>query len=240
MMRCIAIDDEPLALAQITGYISKTPFLELKAPCSNAIEAIEFLSQNDVELLFVDINMPGLNGLDFVRSLTKKPFVIFTTAYSEYAIDGFRVDAIDYLLKPIGYPDFLHSAEKALRQYKLLQAEKSAEPFYPENIFVKSDYKTVQIAIDKITHIESRSEYLRIYLDSAPAVMTLGNMKSIEESLPVNKFMRVHRSHIVNLQKIASIDRNSIIIGKDHRIPVGEQYKDDFQKYVNSHLFAKK
>jgi len=237
MMRCIAIDDEPLALTQITGYISKTPFFELKASCCNAIEAIKFLSENEVELLFVDINMPGLNGLDFVRSLTQKTFVIFTTAYSEYAIEGFKVDAIDYLLKPIGYPDFLRSAEKALKQYRLLSKEETASTEY---IFVKSDYKTIQITIDDIVHIESRSEYLRVYTVTNLPIMTLSNMKSIEERLPAGKFMRVHRSHIVNLQRIISVDRNHIIIGEQKRIPIGEQYRDDFQSYINKHLLLKK
>lgn len=233
-MRCIAIDDEPLALAQITSYIRKTPFLELSAACPNALEALEFLSAHPVDLLFVDINMPDLNGLDFVRSLSGKPLVIFTTAYSEYAIEGFRVDATDYLLKPIGYPDFLRSAEKAYRQFRLLSASDNAIPD-SGYLFVKSEYKTVRITIDAITHIESRSEYLRIYMAGEPPVMTLGSMKSIEEKLPSGKFMRVHRSYIINLDRISAVERNQITIGKDMRIPVGEQYKEDFRKYLNKH-----
>lgn len=144
MMRCIAIDDEPLALTQITDYISKTPFLELKASCHNAMEAVKYLSEHEVELLFVDINMPGLNGLDFVRSLMQKPFVVFTTAYSEYAIEGFRVDAIDYLLKPIGYSDFLRSAEKVVKQCRFLQKGFTDQDTTLGYLLVKADHKTVQ------------------------------------------------------------------------------------------------
>ncbi|MDR2809137.1 MAG: LytTR family DNA-binding domain-containing protein [Tannerellaceae bacterium] len=235
-MRCIAIDDEPLALTQITGYIDKTPFLQLSAACHCAVDSIPILTEETIDLLFIDINMPDINGLDFVRTLRQKPMVIFVTAYSEYALDGFRVDAFDYLLKPIGYLDFLYAAEKAYRQYKLRMNEPTlpAEPT-PERFFVKSEYKTMPIEIQSITHIESRSEYLRIYTETTPPVMTLGSMKLIEEKLPSDRFMRVHRSYIVHLSKITSVERNHILINHKIRIPVGEQYKEAFRNYLASH-----
>jgi two-component system LytT family response regulator len=235
----MAIDDEPLALAQITGYITKTPFLELASAQTNAFDAMRLLreTESSVDLLFVDINMPDMSGLDFVRSLRYHPLVIFTTAYAEYALDGFQVDALDYLLKPIGYPDFLRSAEKAFRQYKLLMNEKSP---LPENdmkkLFVKSEHKMIQIDISAITHIESRSEYLRIYTEPTPPVMTLGSLKSLEEKLPSTHFMRVHRSYIVNLQKITTIERNHILI-PPYQIPIGDQYNEPFRAYLALHSF---
>jgi two-component system LytT family response regulator len=237
MMRCLAIDDEPLALAQLTAYIARTPFLQLSAACPSALEAVRILMEKEADLLFVDINMPDMNGLDFVRALQHKPLVIFTTAYAEYALDGFRVDALDYLLKPIGYPDFVRSAEKALRQFKLLSGTQAATPANePESLFVKSGYKMMQIDIPAITHIESRSEYLRIYTLNTPPVMTLGSLKSIEEKLPAGRFMRIHRSYIVNLQKIISIQRSYIMLQGDIRVSVGEQYREVFRTYLSKHL----
>lgn len=233
MIRCIAIDDEPLALQQIETYIRKTPFLELVASCRSALDAVESLAEQPVDLLFVDINMPDLNGLDFVRSLISNPLVIFTTAYSEYAIDGFRVDAIDYLLKPIGYPDFLRSAEKAHRQFRLLNPNDTGID-NPCLLFVKADYKTIRIDVDKITHIESRSEYVRIYTQDMPPVMSLGSLKSYEERLPSDRFMRIHRSFIVNLARIKSIERKHIVIANDVHIPIGEIYEERFKAFLNS------
>jgi two-component system LytT family response regulator len=234
-MNCIAIDDEPLALTQLTGYIEKTPFLQLAAACHSALDSLPILTRERIDLLFIDIQMPDINGLDFVRSLRRKPLLIFVTAYSEYALDGFRVDAFDYLLKPIGYPDFLYSAEKAYRQYRLSSEHESGVENTPERFFVKSEYKTVPIDIQSITHIESRSEYLRIYSDAAPAVMTLGNMKSIEDKLPPDRFMRVHRSYIVNLRKITTVERGHLLLNGKIRIPVGEQYKEAFRSYLSQH-----
>ena len=179
---------EPFALLQMKAYIERTPFLQLVASCRSAQEAAEALSSKEIDLLFVDINMPDLNGLDFVRSLQIKPLVTFTTAYPEYAIEGFRVNALDYLLKPIAYTDFLRSAEKALYQYGLIKRETEA---LPPHIFVRSEYKIVKIEIHKITHIESRSEYVRIFSDDIRPVMTLGSLKSYEEKLPAGMFMRI-------------------------------------------------
>ena len=236
MMRCIAIDDEPFALMQMSAYIERTSFLQLAASCRSAREAAELLSSREIELLFVDINMPDLNGLDFVRSLQIKPLVIFTTAYPEYAVEGFRVNALDYLLKPIAYTDFLRSAEKALYQYRLIKGNAES---VPPHIFVRSEYKSVKIEIHKITHIESRSEYVRIFSEDVKPVMTLGSLKSYEEKLPSEMFMRIHRSYIVNLSKVAAIERRHIVLKDKTAVPIGESYNKLLTDYLSVKLRVK-
>ncbi|MDL2231903.1 LytTR family DNA-binding domain-containing protein [Porphyromonadaceae bacterium OttesenSCG-928-L07] len=231
MISCIAIDDEPLALTQIKSYIEKTPFLKLMGAYSSALEAMEAVGKERPDLLFVDINMPGLSGMEYVKSLQERPLVIFTTAYSEYALEGFKVDALDYLLKPIGYNDFLRSATKALKQYELLNKEEKVEAT-DSYLFVKADYKMVKVYINAITYIESRSEYIRIHLDTDKPLMTLLSLKNVEEYLPATKFMRVHRSYIVNLEKIDAVSRGSIVIGGE-TIPVGDLYREAFSAYVD-------
>lgn len=230
MIRCIAIDDEPLALFQITGYIEKTSFLELAASCHNALEAMDILAKGNIDLIFVDINMPDLSGMDFVKSLTSKLLVVFTTAYSEYALEGFRVNALDYLLKPISYADFLKSANKALRYCEIMTGKGSKAK--SEHLFVKTEYKMVQIDINTITHIESQNEYIRIFIENEKPVMTLFSMKSIEERLPADLFMRVHRSYIVNVKKITTVTKSAIMIGK-HHIAIGNQYKEHIYNYID-------
>lgn len=231
-IRCIAIDDEPLALRQLSSYIEKTPFLQLVAACCSALDAGERLREQEADLLFVDINMPDLNGIDFVRGLSPRPMVIFTTAYSEYAIEGYRVDAIDYLLKPISYAAFLHSAEKARRQYQLMQA--AAERPAATSIFVRSEYKTLQIDIERILYVESRSEYVRIVTDSGRPVMTLSSLRSYEEKLPADRFLRIHRSYIVNLSRIVAVERKHVVLPQDHVLPIGELYEERFRRYLRS------
>ena len=187
IIRCIALDDEPLALSKMAGYISKTPFLELVASFRSGFEAIELLSNTKVDLMFVDINMPDINGLDFVRSLHYKPQVIFVTAFSEYAIEGFRLDALDYLLKPVGYNEFLKSANKARGFFESLAAESSRTVNPREYIFVKSDYKTARISVNSIIYIEGMREYVRIHLDSGKPLMPLISLRLLEEQLPDRK-----------------------------------------------------
>ena len=169
-MKCLAIDDEPLALAQLSDYISRVPFLSLVKPCQDAFEAMKVLSDEDVDLIFVDINMPDLNGLDFIRSLISPPLVIFTTAYSEYAVDGFKLDAVDYLLKPFEFQDLLKAADKARKQfeYKLLEQQSelgNASQVKGDSLFVKSDCRVVRIDINNIRYIEGMSEYVRIFVE---------------------------------------------------------------------------
>jgi two-component system LytT family response regulator len=233
IIKCLAIDDEPLALKQISSYIEKTPFLEAVALCHSAFDAIEFLANNEVDLMFVDINMPDLNGLDFVKSLTQKPQIIFTTAYSEYAIEGFQVDALDYLLKPISYPVFLKSANKAKNWFELNRKQQESVQTTQDSLFVKSEYKMVRIFLSEIKYIESANEYIQIHLINDEPVTTLVRLKVMEEQLPKDKFMRVHRSFIVNLDRIKVIERNRIVFDHTVYIPVGEQYKEKFQEFVD-------
>lgn len=246
MIRCIAIDDEPLALAQVTGYIGKVPFLELIKSCNSALDALDVMTSTTIDLLFVDINMPDLNGMDFVKSLSNRPMIIFTTAYPDYAIEGFRVNALDYLLKPFGYNDFLKATQKALHQYELLTKEKPQIQTPPppteqeiNSLFVKADYKMVRMDINAILYIESQNEYVRIFSEDKKPLMTLISMKALEEQLPPDKFMRVHRSYIINLQKITAIANNRIIYGKDIFIPIGNQYKEKFNNYLERHFLGK-
>jgi len=238
IIKCIAIDDEPLALNKMAGYISKTPFLKLVAACRSGYEAIELLSSSEADLLFVDINMPDINGLDFVRSLHYKPQIIFVTAFSEYAIEGFRLDALDYLLKPVGYTEFLRSANKARSYFETSSQDNSKAGNSREYIFVKSDYKTVRISVNDITYIEGMREYVRIHLESGKPLMPLMSLRVLEEQLPSDRFMRVHRSYIVNLQKIVTIEHNRIVFDGKVYIPVSDQYKEQFSRYINSHLLG--
>lgn len=238
MIRCIAIDDEPLALQKIGGYIDKTPFLEKIALFESAFEAIERIQQEDIDLMFVDINMPDLNGMDFVKSLTNAPRVIFTTAYSEYAIEGYKVDAVDYLLKPIDYNDFLKAVEKARKRMGSEEQKAAVVESNEKFLFIKSEYKIVRINLSDILYVEGMREYLRIHIQNQPAVMALMSMKKMEEYLPGEQFMRVHRSFIVNLEKVTAIQRKRIIFGKDEYIPVSDQYKDAFQKFLDDNFLV--
>ena len=236
MITCIAIDDEPLALRQIVGYVEKTPFLELVDSFSNALKALDFLQSNTVDLMFVDINMPDLSGLEFVESLTNPPKVIFTTAYREYAFEGFKMDAADYLVKPIGYTDFLKSVDKTRERYFV-------EPKVPETVenneqylFIKSEYKIVRINYDDILYVEGMRDYVRIHLENQKPVMALMSIKKMQEHLPGANFMRVHRSFIVNLNKITTIERNRIVFDGKVYIPISDQYKDQFQDFLDNNF----
>jgi len=240
MLRCIAIDDEPLALRQLTSYIAKIPYLELAATCNNALEAQQLLAETHVDLIFADINMPDLSGVDFVRSLTSRPMVIFTTAYSEYAVEGFKLDAVDYLLKPFSFADFSRSAAKANSLYELIHAQRSAqsqppaeaEPKGREYLSIKADYKVSLVKISDIVYMESEGEYVRIHLCDGSAITTLFRLKNMETALPAETFMRVHRSYIVNLKRIKSYVKGRIYLDDTEYIPIGENYKESFQRYI--------
>ena len=238
-MKCIAIDDEPLALKQLTDYISRVPFLSLVKSCQDAFEAMKVLADEEIDLIFVDINMPDLNGLDFIRSLISRPMVVFTTAYSEYAVDGFKLDAVDYLLKPFEFQDLLKAADKARKQYEYRMLEQQGElgnssQIKGDSLFVKSDYKVVRIDVKNIRYIEGMSEYVRIFIEGEDKpVITLASLQKIEERLPTY-FMRVHRSYIVALDKIRSVDRNNCVyIGKEI-IHVTDAYKEAFNAYLKA------
>jgi two-component system, LytTR family, response regulator len=238
MIRTIAIDDEPLALQLVTGYIEKTPGLELAGSFDNPLDAMDFLGREVIDLIFVDIRMPHLTGLEFTRALVKGPKVIFTTAYDKYALDGFKLDIVDYLMKPFSYEEFLKAVYKA---QKLIKLEKSVPDKVETNnefLFLKSDYKIKRINFDDILYVEGLKDYIKVYTKYSPVpVISLTTMKLIESKLPVSKFMRVHRSFIVNLEKIDTIERSRIVFGKVY-IPVSDQYKEQFQKYLDKNFLV--
>ncbi len=244
MLKCIAIDDEPLALRQLKSYIEKIPYLELTATCNNALEAQQFLAAQHVDLIFVDINMPDLSGVEFVRSLVDRPMVIFTTAYSEYAVEGFKLDAVDYLLKPFSFADFSRSAGKANSLYELRHNQRAGEPEATpealpkdkEYISVKADYKVSLVKISDIVHLESEGEYVRMHLADGTTITTLFRLKNMEAALPSDMFMRVHRSYIVNLRCIKGYVRGRVFLSDTEYVPIGENYKESFQHYIESNF----
>lgn len=233
-LTCAIIDDEPLAVSLLESYVLKTPFLELRGTYNSAINALPELGNTPVDLLFLDIQMPELSGLEFSRLINSKTRVIFTTAFEQYAVDSYRVDALDYLLKPISYPDFLASANKALRWFELL-ADSSANGENVEAgkasgkgmdfIIIKSEYKQLQIELRRILYIEGLKDYVKIFVEGEPhPILSLMSMKSLEEMLPADRFVRVHRSFIVQPDKIKVIERNRIVFGKEY-IPISDSYK---------------
>jgi DNA-binding LytR/AlgR family response regulator len=234
------VDDEPLALGLMASYVKKTPFLELTGSYSSAVQAMQELHDHPADLLFLDIQMPELNGLDFSRMVPQQTRVVFTTAFNQYAIDGYRVNALDYLLKPISYPDFLQAANKAQEWFKLVQQGQQAQQQPTANeteaidsIFVKSDYKRIKIDLKDVLYIEGLKDYVKIYQENTEKpILTLMSMKSLEEMLPAQKFMRVHRSYIVQKDKIRVIEHNRIVFGKTY-IPIGDNYKQAFQDFLD-------
>ena len=232
-LNCIIIDDEPLAADLLASYAKKTLFLNLIGVFNSAVEGVKAIRENRVDLIFLDIQMPELSGLEFAKILPKETKIIFTTAFSQYAIDGYKANAIDYLMKPISYDDFLDASNRALDWFQTThQAENASTDLF---IFVKSEYKLVKIMFDDILYIEGVKDYVKIYLnnDHKP-IMTLMNMKKIEESLPKPEFMRIHRSYIVHMKKIDGIDRFRVVIG-DAVLPISDSYKTILQDYLDGH-----
>jgi DNA-binding LytR/AlgR family response regulator len=234
-MNCIAIDDEPLALDVIKDFAGKIPFLDLVAVFTNPINAIQIIRDKKIELVFLDIQMPHITGLDFIKTLQSPPLVIFTTAYSEYALDGFEVNAVDYLVKPFSFERFLKSVQKAYDLYNLnktrqWQNKGTWSEGQPEYILVKVEYSTVRIDLDKILYIEGLKDYVKIYT-GPKFILTKTTLKNLEERLPSNYFLRVHKSYIVSVPKIDLIENNRIKLG-DKYIPVGNQYRPGFYSYL--------
>ena len=245
MIRCLAIDDEPLALQQIAAYIGKVPFLELAAQCQSALEAHQFLQNDTVDVIFCDINMPDLNGMDFIKALVAPPLVVFTTAYAEYAVEGFKVNAVDYLLKPFGLQDFMRAANRVRERLEgtTASAPASSTPVASDSdtdtIFLKTDYRIVKVAISDIRYVEAMSEYLKVWIEGdAKPIITLLSMKKMEERLPQN-FMRIHRSYIINLNKILEVNKNRVIMDRDTYLPIGDMYKETFQNYLDTKFLGK-
>jgi DNA-binding LytR/AlgR family response regulator len=229
-LNCVLIDDEPLALELLQSYVEKTPFLQLAGKYASAVEAMQALPQlGEVHVMFLDIQMPGLNGLEFSRMVPASTRIIFTTAFDQYALDSYRVNALDYLLKPISYADFLQAVNKAEQWFSL-----QAKPNDHKYIYVKSDYKLVQVALDDILYIEGLKDYLKIHLENdAKPILSLISMKAMEERLPADRFLRVHRSFIVQKCKIKIIDRGRIVFGKTY-IPISDSYKQELQDYLTN------
>lgn len=236
MITCVAIDDEPLALKQISVYIDKTPFLKLEKSFTSAIKALDYIHENEVDLMFVDINMPDLSGIDFVKSLTNKAKIIFTTAYREYAFEGFQLDAADYIVKPISYTIFLKAVNKVKERYFTDNKEVTNILTNDQFLFIKSEHKIVRIDFNNIKYIEGMRDYVQIHLDGQKPIMTLTGIKNIMGYLPCDKFMQVHRSFIVNLNKITTIERNRIIFDNNVYIPISDQYKVSFQNFLQNNF----
>lgn len=234
---CAIIEDEPLARDLLKSYVKKTSFLNLAGSYDSAISAIRELTAQPVQLLFLDIQMPDMNGIDFSRMLPFSTKVIFTTAFQQYAVEGFRVGALDYLMKPINYTEFLESANKALAWH---QAREEVTPARKkvadeEFIYVKADYKLLQVKFDDILYIEGLKDYLRIHIrGQEEPILTLVSMKSMEERLPSPRFLRVHRSYIVQTSMIKIIEKGQILFD-EIRIPVSDGYRPELQKFINSH-----
>ena len=238
-IKCLIVDDEPIALQLLEKYILQTPFLELTAKASNALNALEILEQkNDIQLLFLDIQMPELSGIELSKILPKHMRVIFTTAFEQYALESFKLNALDYLLKPFSYSEFLQAANKAKYLFNLLEMAENQANQNIENIknddyiFVKSEYKQIKIPLNDILYVEGLKDYAKIYLKKQQnPILTLNSLKKIESELPSDNFMRVHRSYIIALNKIEEIERSQVIIN-NVRISIAPQYKEDFDKFI--------
>ena len=236
-LNCVIIDDEPLAQELIRSYVEKTPFLNLKGVYSNAIQAMKGMpSQETVHLMFLDIQMPGLNGLDFSKLVNAETRIVFTTAFEQYALDSYKVNALDYLLKPVSYMDFMQSVNKAIHWFEMKWGSKvPVESMGRKYIYVKSDYKLLQVDLDKILYVEGLKDYVKIHLEGEQkAVISLLSMKVMEENLPSDRFIRVHRSFIVQKSKIKVIDRGRIVFNREY-IPISDSYKQELQLYINEH-----
>ncbi len=224
MMRCIAIDDEPLALELLEDNISKLPYLQLVGSCNNAIEAIKVLQTEHVDLIFLDIQMPGLTGLQFIQSLTVKPMIILVTAYEKYALDGFNLDVVDYLVKPVSLDRFIKACNKAYELFQL--RSKNNGETNNAYIFVKADYSLIKIDLEDIVWVEGLKDYLRIHLhNSNKPIVTRMAMKALEEELPSSRFVRIHKSFIVSIRFITSIRKSTLLVG-EQELPIGDIYRD--------------
>jgi DNA-binding LytR/AlgR family response regulator len=237
-MKCIAIDDEPLALNIIKEYAGRIDYIDLVACCTNPLEAIKILNKEDIDLIFLDIQMPNISGLELIKSIGKSPMFVFTTAYSNYALEGYELNAVDYLLKPFAFDRFFKATNKAyelsmLRKNKINPVNQQLDLHETEKyLMIKVEYSTVRLNLNEILYIEGLKDYVKIYTGKKP-ILTKSTMKNMEEKLPSDSFIRVHKSFIVSVAKIDSIENNRILYG-DKRIPIGNQYKLEFNRFLES------
>ncbi|MDE6115423.1 response regulator transcription factor [Barnesiella sp. WM24] len=240
-LKTLIIDDEPIALEKLKSYVEKTPSLLLAGACGNGIEAAAFLSADKPDLIITDINMPDLNGMDFVKTLSDAPMIIFTTAYPQYAVESYKVSAVDYILKPYGYVEFTKAVNKALELHAAKNAcrPQASHPELSDSLFVKTDYRYVRVSLSDIRFIKGYGEYLQIYTtDKSTPIVTLSSFAAIKERLPEN-FLQVHRSYIINMNQVEQIERNRVVMDAENYIPVGDSYKLTFLDYLNSHAVGK-
>lgn len=232
MIRCLIVDDEKLALELMEDNVLKVPFLQLAGKCKNAAEAMQIMSREQIDLIFLDIQMPGISGMQFLNSLTNPPMVVIVSAYPNYALDGFNKDVVDYVLKPVAFERFLKAANKAFELNSLRQQRETVKPATPDYLFVNADYSVVRINIPDILYVEGLKDYIKIYVKDQPkAIITRLSMRFMEDKLPAEGFARVHKSYIVALDKIASFKRNRLMLG-DVEIPVSDNYKDKVLNYI--------
>lgn len=236
-LTCWIIDDEPLAIELLESYVAKTSFLKLTGSYSSAIQAMQDITTQSVDIVFLDIQMPEISGMEFAQFIKDDTRIIFTTAFSEYALEGYRVDALDYLLKPITYTKFLDATKKALKWFDMKEAalNKEVTPNYgqeEEQMFVKADHKLIRILFKDILYIEGWKDYVKIHLKDKPhPILSLMSMKGLEDTLPSTKFIRIHRSFIIQKNKIDSVSKNRVMIG-EIELPIGESYKEEFNKII--------
>lgn len=235
-LRCCIIDDEPLAQELIKSYVQKTPFLDLVNIFPSASKAIKTIIEDHIDLVFLDIQMSELNGIEFAKVIPQSCKIIFITAFEQYALDGFKANAIDYLLKPVSYSEFVNATNKALQWHEMCSGAKQSDNSN-SHIIVKSEYKLIQIPVSNILYIEGLKDYVKIYLEDSTCIMSLMSLKTLEVNLPQDRFMRVHRSFIVQTSKIKIIERNRIVFRKQY-IPISDTYKEQFNDYVNQHLLS--
>jgi len=236
-MNCIAIDDEPLALGLLTDNIGKVPFLNLVGACENAFEAMETMKEHSVDLVFIDIQMPGLTGLQFIASLEVRPLVIFITAYKQYAVESYDLDVVDYLVKPVALERFVKACNRAKKLFELRSAKDTpAVENAPDHFFVNADYSQVKIKFDDIIWMKGYGDYIKFYLkDAQHPLVVRTSFKDLELELPKNRFIRIHRSYAVALSQITALRKNSIFLG--HReLSIGETYRDEVRKLVQKGL----
>jgi DNA-binding LytR/AlgR family response regulator len=235
MMRCIAVDDEPLALSLLTDYISKIPFLTLVGTCSDAFEATKALQEQEIDLLFIDIQMPGLTGLQFIQSLTKRPMVILVTAYKKFALDGFELDVVDYLVKPVGLDRFMRACNKAQELHQLKNAAPNPSNA-PDFFFLNVDYSLVKVLYADIVWVEGSGDYVKVHLQSTPKpILVRMSTRAMEAELPADRFVRIHKSYIVAVAAITAVRKNSVFI-KDLELPVGETYREAISQLTGRSL----